>query len=368
MEGGSVATLVDLSEDALCCILSFLRPADVRACSLVCKRLRDACRQDGKAWTAMCCRRWGSFTSPLLWGKGQVSFTLLYTTLSRWEHLIGFWRGVGNGFLALFEWGPDFIVGYKVLPAGLDTYAVRRIPFLWMTVSPNGEVACLLDPTFKKLGKSTLKSSLIPVDSCSNREYGCISSPSVAALPQISSLLSPNRIPSSDLDVKALLKLGMLLVDVHFVGYQHLVIEGIIQKPDGVSNELAEAATLAAFGSSHNHFELSPLSGKSGSQSSVLSPLSSSSDTESCIGSPPGSFEHEMYQFIVNKVTRSRAERAARKQRRRDRERALMSGRSLPDPEHFVKVVNSSPTRTRPLQGLWKVDVSFYKSFISSFA
>ncbi|KAI5062511.1 hypothetical protein GOP47_0023050 [Adiantum capillus-veneris] len=330
---GVALTLVDLTEDVLSCVLSFLRPGEVRACAGVCRRLREVCGQEGKVWAAMCQRRWGSLTSPSRWGHGRIPFTLLYATLTRWEHLIGFWRGVGNGFLALFDWAPDCIVGHKVVPAGLDSYAVRKIPFLWMALSDDGQVTCLLDPAFKTLGASYPRS-----DSCLKMQDEANSISSTSFTP----------------DLKAMLELGMLLVDVHFVGYHHLVIEEVVQQSGCVSNELAEAATLAAFGSSHNLLELSPPACISGHYSNVPSPYSSSSDTEGYIGSPPGSFQHEMYQFLASKVISAGGERAARKQRRRGKERALSRGRTVLDPEHFVKVTHSSPTKARPLQGLWK--------------
>lgn len=329
MEAGG-ATLVDLSEDALSCVLSFLLPADIRACAGVCRRLRDVCRQEGKVWAAMCQRRWGSFTSPSRWGHGCIPFTLLYAILARWEHLIGFWRGVGNGFLALFEWAPNCVVGHKVVPAGLDSYAVCKIPFLWMTLSEDGQVTCLLDPAFKSLGTSHVRSSSIIPDS-HFKVQGNASS-----------------VSSQSFNWES--KTGMLLVDVHFVGYHHLVIEEVVQQLGCVSNELAEAATLAAFGPSQNLLDLCPPAFKSGHPSNGRKSYSSSSDTES----PPGSFQHEMYQFLISKVTSAGGDRAVRKQRRRDKVRALSRGRSVLDPEHFVKVTHSSPTKARPLQGLWK--------------
>ncbi|MCO5610135.1 hypothetical protein L7F22_064370 [Adiantum nelumboides] len=326
-------TLLDLTEDVLSFVLSFLRPGEVRACARVCRRLREVCRQEGKVWAAMCQRRWGSLTSPFRWGHGRIPFTLLYSTLAKWEDLIGFWRGVSNGFLARFDWAPDCIVGHKVVPAGLDSYAVRKIPFLWMTLSDDGQMTCLIDPAFKTIGASR------------HRSESCL---------MVQDRTSSFSVSPFSLDLKLMLALGMLLVDVHFVGYHHLVIEEVIQQTGCVSNELAEAATLAAFGSSHSLLELRPPACRSSRHSNFPSPYSSSSDTESCIGSPPGSFQHEMYQFLVSKVARAGGERAARKQLRRGKERALRQGRTIFHPEHFVKVIYASPTKARPLQGLWK--------------
>lgn len=344
-------SLTDLSEDTLSCVLSFLRPRDLSACARVCRRLRELCSEEGKVWPPMCERRWGSRTNLSRWGNGRIPYRLLYGTLARWENLIGFWRGVGNGgcgFLTLFEWAPHRIVGYKVVPAGLDNYGVRKIPFLWMGIFEDGQIMCFLDPAFKRLGKSDVEaSSMMSVKSITSSSCQSMIYDNMTA-----SLSCPAHI--MDMDLKAFLDMGMLLVDVHFVGSHHLVIEEIVQQSGPAVNELAEAATLAAFGSSHNLAEISPLASGNGPYSNATSPYSSSSETENHVGSPPGSFQYEMYQFLVSKVTSAGGERAARKQRRRGKERAWSQGKCVLEPEHFVKVIHVSPTKARPLQGLWK--------------
>lgn len=65
----------------------------------------------------------------------------------------------------------------------------------------------------------------------------------------------------------------------------------------------------------------------------------------------PGSLP-EVYQQVANRTSPA-SERAARRQRRREKERRAR--RRKWDPQHFVKVVQCSPTPSRPLQGLWKV-------------
>jgi hypothetical protein len=46
------------------------------------------------------------------------------------------------------------------------------------------------------------------------------------------------------------------------------------------------------------------------------------------------------------------ADRAIRRQRRREKEK---QGKKRWETEHFLKIVDTSPTLDRPLQGLWKV-------------
>uniref|UniRef100_A0A2P2PKW1 F-box protein n=1 Tax=Rhizophora mucronata TaxID=61149 RepID=A0A2P2PKW1_RHIMU len=69
------------------------------------------------------------------------------------------------------------------------------------------------------------------------------------------------------------------------------------------------------------------------------------------ISSPGSSPEtSEMYQYYANRMSPG-ADRAWRRQRRRGKER---QGRRRWETEHFRKIVDSSPTPARPLQGLWK--------------
>lgn len=66
-------------------------------------------------------------------------------------------------------------------------------------------------------------------------------------------------------------------------------------------------------------------------------------------GSLPDRLVSEIYQRFANRTSPG----GERRQRRRERER--QGRRRKWEPEHFVKIVNCSPTRSRPLQGLWKV-------------
>lgn len=332
-------SLMDMTEDTLSCILSFLSPTDISACARVCRRLREICREERKVWLPMCERRWGLFTHLANWGNARISYKLLYRTLIRWENLIGFWRRVGNGrwgSLALFEWAPHCIVGHKVVPAVSGSYGVRKIPFLWMGISEDGQPMSLLDPAFMFLGK------LHESEAGSSETFeGNRSLRKVVSSPVLTPKPDDSVFPVMDLEIS--MAMGLLSVDVHFVGDHHVVIEEILRRCTLAVNELAEAATVASFASSHSVAELAR-----------RSPCSSGSDTESFSGSPPGSFQYEMYQFLASKVTSAGGERAVRKQKRRDKERARIQGRGVFEPQHYVKVIHACPTIARPLQGLWK--------------
>lgn len=67
----------------------------------------------------------------------------------------------------------------------------------------------------------------------------------------------------------------------------------------------------------------------------------------------PGSLEEtsELYQYYANRTSPG-ADRSCRRQRRREKEK---QGRKKWETEHFLKIVDSSSTPDRPLQGLWKV-------------
>lgn len=73
-------------------------------------------------------------------------------------------------------------------------------------------------------------------------------------------------------------------------------------------------------------------------------------------GSLPDQFMSEMYQHFANRTSPG-GERWSRRHRRKEKER---HGRMKWETEHFVKIVNCSPTPSRPLQGLWKVVYLYY--------
>lgn len=70
-------------------------------------------------------------------------------------------------------------------------------------------------------------------------------------------------------------------------------------------------------------------------------------------GSLPDRFVSEMYMHFANRTSPGGGgDRAWRRQRKKEKER---QGRRKWEPEHFLKVIDCSPTPDKPLQGLWKV-------------
>lgn len=116
----------------------------------------------------MCERRWGSSTQVWSWvTNGSVPFKFLHTFLTRFENLVGFWRGVengGHGNLVVFDWGPHNITGFRVLPATPGTFKVCKLPFVWIGLSRDGNPVCLMHLDSAHFvhpvnGKKTLKAS-----------------------------------------------------------------------------------------------------------------------------------------------------------------------------------------------------------------
>ncbi|KAJ7298273.1 hypothetical protein O6H91_Y007000 [Diphasiastrum complanatum] len=307
--------LNDLGDDNLALVLSFLSPSEVGQCACVSRRLRGLCKDDSKVRT--CVKRWG---------KGRVCLRVLHGVLLRWEKVIGFWRGIGNkgrGCLVDFEWGTHFILGFKVLPATCGSYGVCKIPFLWIGVSSDGSDLCFVDRHAYK--------------------DPCYSANEIMQSLRDAPVIQRDQFEKIGFDTETAVSMGLTMVNVHFIGINHLLMEEMHQqKLAGKRLSLAEAATVTSFGSSSqlgNNSHPSRVGGfevyKSG-----------------C--SPPGSFPYEMYHFLASKVTSAGGDTAERRQMRRDRMRALSQGKQLPEPEYFVKVLQCTPTKTRPLQGLWK--------------
>ncbi|TYG69469.1 hypothetical protein ES288_D05G233100v1 [Gossypium darwinii] len=142
----------DFPEDVQLCILSFLSLPDIANFACTSKRSVSLCCNDTKLWFALCQRRWGPKTQINKWGGGQITYKLLYKTLTQWENLIGFWRHCGRAGLSgqcprliIFEWGPSFVFGSRVCPSKNGTYHVTKSPFLWMGISPDGQIVYFLD-------------------------------------------------------------------------------------------------------------------------------------------------------------------------------------------------------------------------------
>lgn len=66
-----------------------------------------------------------------------------------------------------FEWGPSFITGSRVSPSNNGNYDVTKSPFLWMSISPKGEIVNYLEPNCELRLDSESISSLI---SCPGNE------------------------------------------------------------------------------------------------------------------------------------------------------------------------------------------------------
>ncbi|KAJ4832127.1 hypothetical protein Tsubulata_042860 [Turnera subulata] len=280
-----VSSFSDFPEDVQLCILSFLSPAEIANFALTSKRFSPLCRDDSKLWHSLCDRRWGSKTQIHKWGDGKISYRLLHRTLSRWDHLIGFWRRCGQSrqrhisppSLLFFEWGPSFVSGSRVSPASSrdssspsSSYGVSKAPFLFMTLGPDGQVVNYINP-----------------DGQDGKE---------------------------DVD--------LIGVSVDFIGDTHFSVE--------------------------ENLSFAPARSGSGS-GSPNSKVEEGEDTAAVESGSPGSLPgtSELYQYYANKTSPG----AVRKQRRKDKERL---GKRRWETEHFLKIMDSSPTPNRPLQGLWK--------------
>ncbi|EXB55843.1 F-box protein [Morus notabilis] len=292
---GSSVSFTDFPEDVQLCVLSFLTPPEMAAFACTSKRFVSLCINDGKLWFAMCDRRWGSKTHIKRWGKGNISYKLLYKTLSQWENLIGFSRrsgagetaGISSPPLIFFEWGPSFLTASRVSPSRNGTYNVIKAPFLWMSLSPEGQTVNFLDPD----GRSEISR-----DFAISEGFDCAES-------------------------------DLVPVNVSFMGKTHFVVEEDLSfaYKNGVRRS-SSSANLR------------------GDEEDVI---------EAEMGSPgslPDRFMSEIYQYFANR-TSPVGDRTSRSQRRREKER---QARRKWEPQHFVKIVNCSPTPSRPLQGLWK--------------
>uniref|UniRef100_A0A7N0RBW0 F-box protein n=1 Tax=Kalanchoe fedtschenkoi TaxID=63787 RepID=A0A7N0RBW0_KALFE len=305
----STLNFADFPEDVQLCILSFLAPSDIATFACTSSRSNSLCRSDKKLWYAMCDRRWGGRTDIRKWGGGKVAYKALYRTLNEWEDLIGFWRRSGLGqrqsagieppALVFFEWGVSYLGGFRVSPGRGSGYGVVKSPFLMMGLGESGEVVNFLDPD----GRSEL---------------------------------------TADLDVE---KLGfsdsdLISVNVSFMGRNHLMVE--------------ENSRFGSLNSNSAHNKKNGISRSSSSGSVKVveeEDVAVMAGGDGVFSGSPGSFPDrlmvDIYQYFANR-TSPVSDRATRRQRRREKERRKWEA------EHFVKIVDCSPTLNRPLQGLWK--------------
>ncbi|XP_050209819.1 F-box protein At3g12350 [Mercurialis annua] len=280
-------TFSDFPEDVQFCIFSFLSPTEIANFACTSKRFSPICQNDSKLWYSICDRRWGAKTQIKKWGNGKISYKLLYKTLNKWENLIGFWRRCGQSqqkqspALVFFEWGASFLSGYSVSPSQNGGYGVIKAPFLFMSVSPEGEIVNYVDP-------------------------------------------------SGELRFQEMADL--IAVYVNFIGDMHFSVE---ENVDFLYPNLKGECSNGSGGDDVN--------------------VSTATTTSNCNGfecGSPGSLPEtsDMYEYYANRMSPG-ADRAMRKLRRKKKEK---QGRKKWETEHFLKIVDSSPTLARPLQGLWK--------------
>lgn len=249
----------------------------------------------------MCDRRWGSDTQIRKWVNGKVSFKLLFKTLSEYENLLGFWRRTGAGSgpgivgdapLVFFEWGTSCVTGSRVSPSKDGSYNVIKSPFIWMSLSSEGQ-----EVNYLKVPELTEK--------------------------------DPNLSPNSNMD--------LVRVSVGFMGNGHVVLE--------------ESREFGNWNGNGNGYRGNGSFGNLNGEA-LVGGLEVENAVVAEIGSPPDRLTSEMYQYFANRTSPGASgERAWRRQRRREKERQQ---RRRWETEHLVKIVYCSPTPSRPLQGLWK--------------
>lgn len=175
-----------------------------------------------------------------------------------------------------------------------------KAPFLWMSLSSEGEVVNFLDPN----GRADLSPELFDLGF----------EPEAELIP----------------------------VSVSFMGRTHFIVEEDFNFV-GFNCCNDEKKRKKGFRRSSSGVNLSG-GGGGGDDCGVGEDVSGSP------GSLPDRLMVEIYQHFANRT--SPGSDKSRRQRRKEKERLA---RRKWEPEHFVKIVNCSPTESRPLQGLWKV-------------
>ncbi|XP_075516880.1 F-box protein At3g12350-like [Primulina tabacum] len=142
-------SFIDFPEDVQLCVISFLHQLELEAFASTSKKYFDLCNNDERLWFLKCSHRWGSQTQIKNWGGGKISYRNLFRLLNQYENLIGCWIydyiSAGYSKLVLFEWGPFYITGNRVLPSQHRGYDVIKKPFLWITATSDGQTLNFLD-------------------------------------------------------------------------------------------------------------------------------------------------------------------------------------------------------------------------------
>ncbi|KAL8172057.1 hypothetical protein V2J09_023861 [Rumex salicifolius] len=292
----------DFPDDVQLCILSFLSPADLSSFSCTSKLFASLCRADSKLWYALCDRIWGSKTEIKKWGNGQVGFKHLYRTLAEYQKLIGFWRRVGDSGDNLID----------------DSNSIDSSALVFFEWGPSSITGSKVSPS-KFGGYNVFKTPFIWISLSS--DGGALS------------YLDPNsRVVSDNPDFS---EKDLVPVNVNFVGRGHVFLLEESRESSGAGNTWQMSGNFPSSGGEEligNEIENMVGGGE--------------------LGSPPERLMSEMYQYFANRMSPGAGgDRAWRRQRRRERERRR---RRRWEPQHLVKIVQSSPSPSRPLQGLWK--------------
>ncbi|GAA0140706.1 hypothetical protein LIER_02007 [Lithospermum erythrorhizon] len=306
MNESSPFSFNEFPEDVQLYILSCLNPQEISIFGCTSKQYSLICRDDQRLWFSMCHRKFGSNTNIAKWSLEGISYKQLYKTLQEFDNIIGFWRlscppsqghipsTILPPSLVLFEWGPFYIIGFKIAPLEKGSYGVKKVPFLFGGLDDKGGDLYYVDHE----GSVELSG-----------EFG--------SWEELGSLES-----------------DLVRVDVSFIGRNHIVVEEFSRSSNSPGSEGGRRG-MSRVGSSMNVRE------EEGSEEVYGSP-----------GSGGGILDVSMldiYQKFANSTSPGNG--SWRRQRRRERERI---GRRKWESQHFVKIVNCSPTPAHPLQGLWK--------------
>ncbi|CAA0840716.1 F-box protein [Striga hermonthica] len=281
----------DFPEDVQLCVLSFLRPSDLVKFAITSKRFVPFWH-DRRLWYTMCHRRWGSQTLINKWGGGDISYKRLYRILDEYENLIGFWRRYGES---------------AAFPAASPPPTPPLVFFEW---GPFYITGSRVSPS-KNSGYDVIKKPFLWMSVAPNGDSVNYLDPDGSFSPTQEGMIGELGFAENEL----------IRVSVSFIGERHVMVE--------------ENLGFSGLGRVSNSGNLRD------------------EEIENVYGSPPDKLMSEIYQYFANRTSPSgNGVSRTRRQRRREKEK---QGRLRKwEPEHFVKIVNCSPERDQPLQGLWK--------------